>query len=186
MQEKYYFAQHYLGTKKEMREATPTIIGDFCRYCLICFFAFFSLGIIFGFINGFSWAAVLFNPLIYSIGVSLIIIVVKYDYAELLDFCGLSKDPELKPAIKYSREIQEIGMLMSLADYQQALQKVDLLLKKEPKLPTAYNLRGEILLSGFNKRKEARQCFHAAQKYAKPGDEDYEIAASLQAASFDS
>jgi len=168
-----------------MHEHNSTIAGDFFRFSIAWFFAFLIIGIIFSCINGFSWAAVLLNPLAYSIGLTLIIVVLKYDFEELKDFCGLSKDPSLKPSVQYSREVQEISLLMSSLKYNEALKKVDNLLKKEPNFAAAHNLRGEILLYGFQKQKEARQCFRDAQKFAEPGDEDYQIAQSLQAETYE-
>lgn len=168
-----------------MHERNDTIASDFLRYSTVWFCAFVFIGTVFSWINGFSWAAVLFNPLAYSIGLSLIIVVLKYDFEELKDFCGLSRSPSLKPTIQFSRELQEISLLMSYLNYRQALKKVDILLEKEPQFPAAYNLRGEILLNGFQKNKEARECFRNAQKYAAPGDEDFLLAQSLQAATYD-
>ncbi|OGR16370.1 MAG: hypothetical protein A2X81_00360 [Desulfobacterales bacterium GWB2_56_26] len=45
---------------------------------------------------------------------------------------------------------------MSTTNYDSALKKVDLLLRKEPAFAMAHNLRGEILLHGFQQNRQAR------------------------------
>ena len=73
---------------------------------------------------------------------------------------------------------------MSTTNYDSALKKVDLLLRKEPAFAMAHNLRGEILLQGFQQNRQARDCFDMAIKLSKPGDEEYRLAMSLKAATY--
>ena len=75
---------------------------------------------------------------------------------------------------------------MSTTNYDSALKKVDLLLRKEPAFAMAHNLRGEILLHGFQQNRQARDCFDRAIKLSKPEDEEYQLATSLKAATYTS
>jgi hypothetical protein len=86
--------------------------------------------------------------------------------------------------IKYDKEIQEIGMLMSIAGHDSALKKVDLQLGKEPAFAMAHNERGEILLQGFQQDKRARACFNRGIKLSKPEDEVHQLATSLKASTY--
>ncbi len=162
------------------------IIGDFLRYTIILFVPFCIFGAIYGLIYEFSLVYLIFNPFIYSIGISLIIIVISYDVNDILDLIGLAKKPPLSLHIKYNKEVHEISMLMSMEKYDSALKKVNSLIKKEPKFSTAHNLRGEILLQGFQKNKEARECFNIVLKLSKADDEQYKLAEVLKSESYSS
>ena len=161
-----------------------TIVGDFLRYAGILFVPFCAIGTIHGFLKGFSFMALLVNPFIYSVGISLIVIVISYDINTLLGLVGLGKEPQLSLHIKYAKEIQEIGMLMGMASYDSALKKADLLLRKEPAFAIAHNLRGEILLQGFQQDRRARNCFERAIELSQPEDEVYQLATSLKASTY--
>ena len=161
-----------------------TIVGDFLRYSCLLFGPFCIIGIIFNLLNGFSMMALVINPLIYSIGISLIIIVISYDINVILELVGLGKKTHLSLHITYSKEIQEIGMLMGITNYAAALKKVDALLQKEPDFAMAHNLRGEILLNGYDRSEEARDCFNRAIELSTPEDEQHRIAKSLKAATY--
>lgn len=169
-----------------MPDRDLTIVGDFLRYAGMLFVPFCAIGAIHGLFNGFSFMALLVNPFIYSIGISLIIIVISYDINTILGLVGLGKEPQLSATIKYNREIQEIAMLMSMADYDAALKKVDHLLRKEPGFAMAHNLRGEILLDGFHRHRQARDCFDKAIKLSRPEDEEHRLATSLKASTYTS
>ena len=168
-----------------MAERDLTIVGDFLRYAGWLFLAFFAIGLVIGLINGFSLMAVLVNPLIYSVGISLIIIVVSRDVNSILGLVGLGKEQELSPHIRYHNEIQEIGMLMGMVNHGAALKKVDLLLRRAPKFARAHNLRGEILLNGFAQKRQARESFDRAMALSQPDDEVYQLASSLKSSTFD-
>lgn len=169
---------------KEKPERDLTIVGDFLRYNCFLFGPFFIIGIIFNLMNGFSLTALVINPLIYSVGISLIIIVISHDVNAILALVGLGKNPLLSLHITYSKEIQEIGILMGAMNYSSALKKVDALLRKEPDFAMAHNLRGEILLDGYNRSMEARGCFERALELSTPEDEQYRIAKSLKASTY--
>jgi hypothetical protein len=66
------------GVMKERSERDLTIVGDFLRYSCFFFGPFCIIGIIFNLLNGFSIMALVIYPLIYSIGISLLIIVIFY------------------------------------------------------------------------------------------------------------
>ncbi len=157
-----------------------TIVGDFLKYTGILLVPFAALGVLYGLFNGFSLMALLVNPLIYSLGISLIIIVISYDINTILDLFGLGREAHLSPHIKYAGEIQEIAMLMSTDKFDSALKKVDLLLRKDPGFATGHTLRGEILLEGFHQNRRARACFDKAMQLSRPEDEVYQLAASLK------
>lgn len=169
-----------------MAEKDLSVVGDFLRYAGMLFVPFCIIGAIHGLLNGFSFMAVLVNPGIYSVGISLIIIVISYDINTLLGLVGLGKEPRLSLHIKYHKEIQEIGMLMGIVRYDAALKKVDFLLRKEPTFAMAHNLRGEILLQGFQQNRRARDCFDRAMQLSKPEDEEYQLATSLKASTYNS
>ncbi|MDK9706201.1 MAG: hypothetical protein OEL83_04040 [Desulforhopalus sp.] len=169
-----------------MPQRDLTVVGDFLRYAGILFVPFCILGVIYCFFQGFSFMALLVNPLIYSAGISLIIIVIVYDVNTVLGLVGLAQEAPLSVHIKYGKEIQEIGMLMSIANFTSALKKVDLLLRKEPGFALAHNLRGEILLEGFQQNRQARECFDRAIKLSKPEDEEYRMAVSLKDSTYKS
>lgn len=170
---------------KEQPERDLNIVGDFLRYSCFLFVPFFIFGGIFNLLKGFSLMALVVNPLIYSFGISLIVIVITYDINTILGLVGLGKSQHLSPHITYSKEIQEISMLMGMENYPSALKKVDALLRKEPAFAMAHNLRGEILLDGFQKPMEARNCFNRALDLSKPEDEQHTIAKSLKESTYD-
>ncbi len=167
-----------------MPERDLTVVGDFLRYFSRLFVLFFVVGAIHCLINGFSFMALLVNPFIYSVGIGLIVIVLSHDINTILCLVGLGKEQQLSLHIKYDKEIQEIGMLMSIADFRSAIKKVDLLLRKEPSFAVAHNLRGEILLQGFQQNRQARDCFDRAIKLSKPEDEAYQLATTLRDSTF--
>jgi hypothetical protein len=169
---------------KEKPERDLTIVGDFLRYSCLLFGPFCITGIIFSLMNGFSIMALVVYPLIYSVGISLIIIVISHDINTILDLVGLGKNPRLSLHITYSNEIQEIGILMGVSNYTSALKKVDALLCKEPDFAMAHNLRGEILLDGYDRSVEARACFDRAIELSTPEDEQHRIAKSLKASTY--
>lgn len=160
------------------------IAGDFFRYTLFLLVPFTLASSIFCYFNTFTVMALFVNPLVYSIGISLIIIVITHDVNDLLDIVGLGKKAELKLDVQYAKDIQEISLLMSTNDFQNALTKVNLLLRKEPQFTTAYLLRGEILLHGFRKNEEARQCFEKVLKLSSEGHEQHNLAKALKAATY--
>jgi tetratricopeptide (TPR) repeat protein len=167
-----------------MAERDVTIIGDFLRYSGLLFVVFFAIGLVLCLIKGFSPMALLVNPLIYSIGIGLIIIVFTHDINSILGLVGLGKEQQLSPHIKYHNEIQEIGMLMGMANYAAAMKKVDILLHLAPEFARAHTLRGEILLTGFEKKRQARESFDRAMALSQPEDEEYQLAVSLKASTF--
>jgi tetratricopeptide (TPR) repeat protein len=160
------------------------IVGDFLRYTAILFAVFFLMGAVYGLVYEFSFACLILNPLIYSVGISLIIIVITHDVNDILDIVGLGKGPRLGSHIKYAKAVQEIGLLMSRADFDAALKKADNLVSKDPKFTHALNLKGEILLKGFQRYEKARACFNAVLKLSDPGDEQYKLAEALKAETY--
>ncbi len=171
--------------KRDLTKDDLAIVGDFLRYTAYLLIPFFIIGLIFNLLNGFSIMVLLVNPLIYSIGISLIIIVILNDINTILDLVGLGDRARLSLHIIYSKEIQEIGMLMGMEDYASALKKVDALLTREPQFAMAYNLQGEILLDGYQQAKKARECFDKALELTKEEDEQHRIAKSLRASTYD-
>lgn len=167
-----------------MAERDVTIIGDFLRYSGLLFAVFFAIGLVLCLIKGFSLMALLVNPLIYSIGIGLIIIVLTHDINSILGLVGLGKEQHLSPHIKYHNEVQEIGMLMGMANYAAAMKKVDILLRLAPEFARAHTLRGEILLAGFEKKRQARESFDRAMALSRPEDEEYQLAVALKASTF--
>ncbi len=165
-------------------ERHHNIAGDFIRYTLFLFVPLFISAALYCYFKGFSFIALIVNPLVYSIGISLIIIVISHDINDLLDIVGLGEKAVLKLDIKYAHDIQEISLLMSSSNYHDALGKVNTLLKKEPQLVAANILCGEILLHGFNRSNEARQCFDKVLKLSSKGDEQYTLAQALKAATY--
>lgn len=163
-----------------------TIVGDFFRYSCLLFVPFCGLGLVYGLLKGFSLMAVVVNPLIYSIGISLIVIVISYDINTLLGLVGLGKNAQPGLHVIYHTEIQEISMLMGMTDYASALKKVDMLLRREPNFAMAHNLRGEILLEGYQRHRQARDCFNRAAALSEPEDEQYRLAKSLKASTYGS
>lgn len=170
-----------MKTKSNLERSIASI---FLKYTLFFFFPFCLFGIVYGLVYEFSLMALLVNPLLYSVGISLIIIVLRYDANDILDLVGLGKSPQLGLHIQYGKDIQEVGVLMSTEDFNAALRKVNLLIKKEPKYAVFHNLKGEILHRGFRKQKDARASFDLALKYSKEDDEQYKIATALKAATY--
>ncbi len=161
-----------------------SIVGDFIKYSLIFFVPLFIIGAIYGLIYECYVLCFIFNPIIYSIGISLIIVVIIHDINDILDLVGLGKEHKLSSHIKHAKTLQEIASLMSMTDYDSALRKVNALLKKEPNFPHALNLKGEILYNGFDKYEEARTCFNRVLKRTKPDDEQHELAEALKASTY--
>ena len=160
------------------------IVGDFLKYSTILFVPFVILGLIYGLIYECYFSCIFVNPLIYSIGISLIIIVITYDVNDILDLFGRAREPQLGYHIKHAREIQEIGLLMSSNNFKSALSKAEKLVKNEPQFTNALNMKGEILLEGFHKYQEARECFQKVIKLADPEDEQYKLAEALMAETY--
>lgn len=169
---------------KKHPDQNLNIIGDFIRYTIILFVLFFIFGGIYGFIYEFSLVSQVFNPLIYSIGISLIIIVISHDINDILLLVGRGKEQQLGSHIKYSKEVQEISMLMSQKKFDPALRKVNNLLQKDPGFSAALIMRGEILLQGFHKNREARECFNTVLKLSKEGDQQHKLAEALKASTY--
>lgn len=167
-----------------MAKRDATIIGDFLRYFVRLFAVFFTFGLVLCFIKGFSLMALLINPLIYSVGIGLIIIVLTHDINSVLGLVGLGEEPQLSPHIKYHNEVQEIGMLMGMGNFDAAMKKVDILLHLAPQFARAHILRGEILLTGFEKKRQARESFDRAMALSQPEDEEHQLAVALKASTF--
>ena len=160
------------------------IVGDFLKYTGLLFVPFFLIGTIYGLIYGCYFACFIVNPLIYSIGISLIIIIICYDVNDILDLVGMAKEPQLSYHVKHARDVQEIGLLMSTDDFTTALQKVEKLVTIEPKFTHALNMKGEILLEGFQRYGEARACFDKVLQLSGPDDEQYKLAEALKAETY--
>ena len=172
------------GTMKTQPVRNLNIVGDFIKYTIILFMPFFIIGAIYGLIYRCYFTCILLNPLIYSTGISLIIIVIMYDVNDILGLVGLAKEHQLSYHIKHANAIQEIGLLMSTPDYDNALHKVRDLVIKEPKFTNALNMKGEILLEGFQQYEDARRCFKKVLKLSKPDNDQYKLAEALMAASY--
>jgi len=160
------------------------IVGDFLKYSILLFIPLFIVGVIYGLIYECYFSCIIVNPLVYSIGISLIIIVIMYDINDILDLFGLAREPQIGYHVKHAKAVQEIGLLMSSNDFKRALQKVEKLVKTEPKFTSALNMKGEILLEGFHRYEDARECFSMVLKLAKPDDEQYRLAEALLAATY--
>lgn len=167
-----------------MTQRDLTIVGDLLRYSGMLFALFFVIGLVLCLVDGFSLMALLVNPLIYALGIAMIVVVITHDLDSLLALVGLGGGAKLSPHIQYHNDLQEIGMLMGLENYQEAMKKVDRLLRRAPSFARAYNLRGEILLNGFGRKRQARECFDRAMTLSLPDDEDHRLAQSLRASTF--
>ncbi len=161
-----------------------SIVGDFIKYSLRLFIPFFIFGAIYSFFYKSYVLSLIVNPLIYSTGISLLIIVMTYDVNEILNLVGLGKGDQLSAHIKHAKSIQEIALQMSRRDFDSALRKVNELIKKEPNFVHALNMKGEILLNGFDQPEKARMCFNKVLKGAKPTDEQYKLAEALKASTY--
>ena len=161
-----------------------SIIGDFIKYLLIFFIPFFLIGIIYSLIYQSYFMSILVNPVIYAMGFSLIIIVIKHDVNDILALIGRAKQPQLSLHIKHANTIQQISVQMSTRSYEGALKTVNKLLKEEPTYSNALNLKGQILLEGLKEIDKARSCFEKVLKLARPGSEDYKLAQALRAESY--
>lgn len=161
-----------------------SIVGDFFKYTGLLFIPLFVLGVIYGLIFECYFTCFIINPLVYSIGISLIIVVIIYDVNDIMDLVGMAGEPQLGYHIKHAKAIQEIGLLMSSNDFRQALQKAEQLVSREPKFTIALNMKGEILLEGFHDYEKARACFDRVLKLADPDDEQYKLADALKAATY--
>ena len=160
------------------------IVGDFLKYTIMLFIPFFLVGAIYGFFNDCYFTCFIVNPLIYSVGISLIIVIIMYDVNSILDLFGMAKEPQLAYHIKHARAVQEIGLLMSSAKFKPALTQVEKLVKEEPKFTNALNMKGEILLEGFHEYEEARACFDKVLRLSSPDNEQYKLAEALKAESY--
>lgn len=162
-----------------------TIAGDFVRYLVWLFVPFFVVGGVYGVCNDAFLVCGLVNPLVYSLGISLIIIVVTHDLNDILILVGLGKETQLNLNLKHAKTIQQIGCLMATVDYEVALKTVNALLQEAPDFANALSLKGQILLEGFRKNREARVCFERVLALTKPDEEQYKLADALIAASYD-
>lgn len=160
------------------------IVGDFLKYTGLLFIPLFVMGVIYGLVYECYFACFVVNPLVYSIGISLIIIVITYDVNDILDVFGMAGEPQLRYHVKHAKALQEIGLLMGTNDFKRALQKAENLVAREPKFTHALNMKGEILLEGFHKYDEARKCFDTVIKLANPDDEQYKLAEALKASTY--
>lgn len=160
------------------------IVGDFIKYFLMLFVPFFLAGAIYGLIYKCYLICFLVNPLIYAGGISTIIIVLKHDVNDILALIGRAGEPQLALHIKYAHTIQQIGVEMSSRNYEAALKTVNKLLKLEPDYADALNLKGQILLEGFNEIDQARACFEKVLKLSRPNSESYKLAQELRAATY--
>lgn len=161
-----------------------SIVGDFFKYTGLLFIPLFIFGVIYGLIFECYFTCFILNPLAYSIGISLIIIVINYNVNDILELVGMAREPQLGYHIKHARAVQEIGLLMSTGDFKGALQKAEKLVSREPKFTIALNMKGEILLEGFRNYEEARTCFDRVLKLADPDDEQYKLAEALKASTY--
>jgi tetratricopeptide (TPR) repeat protein len=171
-------------SKKSPTVRDFSIIGDFIKYLLIFFIPFALIGIIYALIYQSYFMSILVNPVIYAVGFSSIIIVIKHDVNDILALIGQAKQPQLALHIKHANTIQLISVQMSSRSYEVALKTVNNLLKEEPTYANALNLKGQILLEGFKEIDKARSCFEKVLKLARPGTEDYKLAQALRAASY--
>ncbi|OIP45629.1 MAG: hypothetical protein COZ12_02910 [Deltaproteobacteria bacterium CG_4_10_14_3_um_filter_60_8] len=162
-----------------------TIAGDFVRYFIWLFVPFLVVGGVYGVCNDAFLVCGLVNPLIYSTGISLIIIVVTHDLNDILILVGLGKETQLSLNLKHAKAIQRIACLMAAGDFEVALQTANALLQAAPDFTNALSLKGQILLEGFRKNKEARACFERVLALTKPDEEQYRLADALIAASYD-
>jgi tetratricopeptide (TPR) repeat protein len=162
-----------------------TIVGDFVGYFIWLVVPLFLVGGIYGVYNDAFFVCGLVNPLIYSIGISLIIIVVTHDLNDILILVGLGKETQLSLNLKHAKTIQQIACLMAAGDYDVALKSVKALLLEAPDFANALSLKGQILLQGFRKNKEARACFEKVLALTKPDEEQFRLADALIAASYD-
>ncbi len=162
-----------------------TIVGDFARYCIWLFVPFFLFGAIYGLFNDALLICGLVNPLVYSIGISLIIVVVTHDLNDIMILFGLGKETQLSLNLKHAKSIQHIACLMAASDFVVALQIVNALLREAPDFANALSLKGQILLEGYRKNREARACFERVLALTRPGEEQYRLADALIATSYE-
>ncbi len=146
---------------------------------------FFVFGLVLGVIHEEIFVYGFVNPFSYSIGISLIVIVLKYDINDILSLVGFGKEGRLSLNSKYAKTIQEIGYLMGLADFDNALKKANALLKEEPDFVNALSLKGQILLEGFARYSQAREYLEKVLELTDPEEEQYKLAESLIVASYD-
>jgi tetratricopeptide (TPR) repeat protein len=161
-----------------------TIVGDFFRYTVLLFVPLVVFGVIYGLIYECYLTCFFINPLVYSTGISLIIIVIIYDVNDIMDLFGLAHEPQIGLHIKHVRAVQEISLLMGTSDFRRALEKADKLTAREPDFAAALNMKGEILLEGFQNYEEARECFDRVLSMTPPGDEQHKLAEALKAATY--
>lgn len=177
-----------LSANVQNRKSSPArdlnIIGDFLRYFAMLFVPFFLIGAVYGFFNQCYLMCFLVNPLIYAVGICLIIIVIKHDVNDILALIGRAGQHQLAGHIRHAGTIQRVSVQMTGGDYEGALAAVRKLLREEPDLPSALNLKGQILLEGFARDEEARACFDKVMALTSPESEDYRLAEALRAATF--
>lgn len=164
---------------KAMSPRSLIIVGDFIKYFCMLFVPFFIFGLVLGFIHKSILVYGFVNPISYSIGISLIVIVIKNDINDILILLGFAKESQLDLNTKHAKTIQEISILMGQSDFRGALKKVDILLKEEPSLINALSLKGQILIEGFEKYAQAREYLEKVLELTSPEEEQYKLADSL-------
>lgn len=177
-----------LSANVKNRKSSPVrdlnVIGDFLRYFAMLFVPFFLIGAVYGFFNQCYLMCFLVNPLIYAVGICLIIIIIRHDVNDIMALIGRARQHQLAGHIKHAGTIQQISVRMSGGDYEGALATVRKLLREEPDFPNALNLKGQILLEGFAQHEEARECFDRVMALTRPESEDYLLAEALRAATY--
>ena len=162
------------------------IIGDFIKYFFMLFIPLFLVGGIYGWLSHCLLLCALIDPLSYSIGIALIIIVIKHDINDIFTLIGLGKENRLSPEVKHSKTIQQISYFMGTSNFDAALKHVNALLKEEPQFTRALNMKAQILLEGFQKNEQARRCLNKVLQLSQPDEEQYKLADSLIMASYHS
>ena len=169
-----------------MKKPLPdlTIVGDLIRFSMFLFVPFLLLGVIYGILHKTFFMSVVVNPIVYSLGISLIIVVIKHDLDELGALIGIVKESQLGLNIKHAKEIQEVACLMAVSDFAGALKKTNALLREEADFVNGLSLKGQILLEGFQEHAQARECFEKVLALTKPEEEQHKVADSLIASCY--
>ncbi len=155
------------------------IIGDLIKYFAMLFVPFFIFGLVIGFIHNSILMHGFINPFSYSIGLSLIVVVIKHDINDILVLIGIAKENQIDLNARHAKTIQEIGLLMGESKYKDALTKVNKLLHEEPCFVNGLSLKGQILLEGFEKYAQAREYLEKVLELTNQEEEQYKLADSL-------
>ncbi|OGR00731.1 MAG: hypothetical protein A2511_14050 [Deltaproteobacteria bacterium RIFOXYD12_FULL_50_9] len=155
------------------------LIGDLLRYFFMLFVPFSIFGGIWGYTHKSFLVCGLGYPLIYSTGISFIILLINNDINSILAVVGLGSQTGPSLYGKHVKAVHHISLLIGMEKFDEALKAVNALLRLEPAFPHALNMKGQILLEGFGKPKDARRCFEKVQNLVKPEDEQYKLADSL-------